>query len=321
MTKPHTTLSEAVRALEFKTPRAFNEAQQQVYREGIQNALAAAAALVEQHEAQEPVPEGWQVTHMPPWGAMTDAAQAAQRISVQRLVAPFCDKAGLRVWCGPTLEAAMQTAHAALKLPYKPAATAPVSQPTLAATLSMDVLREQYWDFKEDRDYGTDDPFTMMLCDKAAWEAWKGHAALAATQAGDADSPVTEKADALSPDVMREQAATMLIQRKKIQVLEKALRALVDDKDVIEVITRSQEAQARSAIAGASPAAEKAESLSPKPIAYAVYSCAGVHKVHSVKLIADAPDGEWRSDSDNLGEYWGGNEPLHLPRPTASGER
>lgn len=77
---------------------------------------------------QEPVPEGWQVTHMPPWDALTDEAQEQQRICVQRLVAPFCDATGLRVWSGPTLEAAMQSAHAALKLPYKASAAPAVAQ-------------------------------------------------------------------------------------------------------------------------------------------------------------------------------------------------
>lgn len=49
-----------------------------------------------------------------------------------------------------------------------------------------------------------------------------------------------------------------------------------------------------------------------KPLAYAIYSCAGIHRLHGVKPIKND---EWKSDDDCLGEYWAGNEPLYTAAP------
>lgn len=57
MTKPHTTLSEAVRALELPTPSWARDhhGENEVYTaQDLRNIREAAAKLVEQHEAQEP---------------------------------------------------------------------------------------------------------------------------------------------------------------------------------------------------------------------------------------------------------------------------
>ena len=55
MTKPHTTLSEAVRALPSIAPEAYDKWEAASYHAAYKAGLAAAADLVEQHEAQEPV--------------------------------------------------------------------------------------------------------------------------------------------------------------------------------------------------------------------------------------------------------------------------
>lgn len=73
---------------------------------------------------------------------------------------------------------------------WQAAATAqPDSGRDAALESDMDVIRQQWWDFKEGRDYGTSDPIVIMLCEIAAWEAWKG-ATAAAHPAPPADAAV-----------------------------------------------------------------------------------------------------------------------------------
>lgn len=67
----------------------------------------------------EPLPEGWEASHMPPWDALTPEAQDQNRFMVKRLVAPFCDKQNRRVWVGPTLASALAAGNEALGLPQQ----------------------------------------------------------------------------------------------------------------------------------------------------------------------------------------------------------
>lgn len=56
----------------------------------------------------------WTLTRGLPDPSMTDDYQARTAWIVGRQMAPFCDKAGMRVWFGPTAHAALVAAHTAL---------------------------------------------------------------------------------------------------------------------------------------------------------------------------------------------------------------
>lgn len=59
----------------------------------------------------ELVSEGYNITANPPSSSLTDKANAASRWSVVRTRAPFCTEDGIRLWSGPTPQAAYDKAR------------------------------------------------------------------------------------------------------------------------------------------------------------------------------------------------------------------
>lgn len=90
--------------------------------------LKAENAELRANKDQETVelwlPEGWKASHPKPWDALTEEAQQEKRYSVERTDYPWSAKnSDIRVWSGPTLDAALRSAHAALGMPYSPLGT------------------------------------------------------------------------------------------------------------------------------------------------------------------------------------------------------
>jgi hypothetical protein len=93
------------------------------------DALNQSAALA-QSDAQPVIPSGWKVESVPPWGALTDEANAANKWLVKRTEPPFCDDKGTRQWNGATIAEAMSSARDALGMQYaSPQQAQPVPEP------------------------------------------------------------------------------------------------------------------------------------------------------------------------------------------------
>lgn len=68
------------------------------------------------------LPVGFEAMHLPYDDAMTAEYNAENCFMVKRIMRPFCGTDGVRVWTGPTLQAAIETACKALGIPDTPAA-------------------------------------------------------------------------------------------------------------------------------------------------------------------------------------------------------